>query len=50
MIKVATAQSHIDKDVKKNGAEICTLMNQAAQEGADLIHFPEGVLSGYSKK
>ncbi|MBT3601538.1 MAG: carbon-nitrogen hydrolase family protein [Candidatus Latescibacteria bacterium] len=50
MIKVATAQSHIDKDVKANGTEICTLMEQATKEGADLIHFPEGALSGYSKK
>lgn len=50
MIKIATAQSHIDKDVKANGTEIRELMKQAANEGADLIHFPEGALSGYSKK
>lgn len=50
MIKIATAQSQIDKDVKSNGVEIRRLMEQAAHEEADLIHFPEGALSGYSKK
>ena len=50
MIKVATAQSRISKDVEKNGQEIRRLMQQAANEGAGLVHFTEGALSGYSKE
>jgi len=50
MIKIATAQSHIQKEITENGAEIRKLIDQATHEGADLIHFPEGALSGYSKQ
>ena len=50
MLKVATAQSYIRKDVQANGAEIRQLMHLAADQGADLVHFPEGALSGYAKQ
>src|SRR5581483_2711913 len=48
-IKIATAQSHISADVRRNGEEIRRLMRQARDKGAALIHFPEGALSGYTK-
>jgi len=49
MVKLATAQSYIDKDVEKNANEIIGLMHKASVAGAHIIHFPEGALSGYSK-
>lgn len=48
-IKIATAQSSISKDVAANGHEIRRLMRLAKSQGADLIHFAEGALSGYVK-
>lgn len=48
-IKIATAQSHISPDVRENGQEIRRLMHQAQSEGAALVHFPEGAISGYTK-
>jgi predicted amidohydrolase len=48
-IKIATAQSPISPDVRENGREIRGLMEQAQSEGAVIIHFPEGAMSGCSK-
>ncbi len=48
-LKLATAQSHISKDVSANGHEIRRLMTLAKEQGADLVHFAEGALSGYVK-
>src|SRR5262245_33872855 len=48
-IKIATAQSQISSDVRENGREIRRLMQQAQEEGATLVHFPEGAMSGYTK-
>jgi len=48
-INIATAQSVISKDVAANGHEIRQLMRLAKSQGADLIHFSEGALSGYVK-
>lgn len=47
---LATAQSHISADVRENGSNIRELMYAARSAGADLIHFPEGALSGYVKR
>lgn len=44
---VATAQSRISADVRRNGRHIRALMRRARAAGADLIHFPEGAASGY---
>lgn len=49
MVRLATAQSFIDKNVETNSTEIQSLMQRASDEGANIIHFPEGALSGYSK-
>lgn len=46
--RIAIAQSQIDTDVKTNGSHIRDLMGQAKEQGARLIHFPEGALSGYA--
>jgi predicted amidohydrolase len=48
-IKIATAQSQIAPDVRDNGREIRGLMRQARSEGAAIVHFPEGAMSGCSK-
>ena len=48
-MKLATAQSQISADVRENGREIRTLMRQARSEGAAIVHFPEGAMSGCSK-
>ncbi len=46
-ITIATAQSYIAQDVRENGVEIRKLMTQAKEQGARLINFPEGAMSGY---
>ncbi len=48
-MKIATAQNNIQTDPVENGQEIRQLMTQARDAGADLIHFPEGAISGYVK-
>jgi predicted amidohydrolase len=48
-IKIATAQSLISPDVRENGREIRTLMQQARSEGAAIVHFPESAMSGCTK-
>lgn len=46
--RIAIAQSEIVGDVRANGQHIRDLMAQAKDQGARLIHFPEGALSGYA--
>src|SRR5262245_26334514 len=48
-LTIATAQSHISANVSDNGKEIRRLMQLAHNQGATIIHFPEGALSGYTK-
>ncbi len=48
-IKIATAQTQVKFDPKENGRQIRELMLKASESGADLIHFPEGAVSGYGK-
>lgn len=48
-LTVATAQSTISQNVRSNGGHIRKLMAQAHEQGAKLVHFPEGALSGYAK-
>ncbi len=49
-IKIATAQSRVSSDVRKNGIEIRRLIKKAKAQGANLVHFTEGALSGYTKE
>lgn len=46
-LTIATAQSHIGRDARQNGAHLRTLMHAAARAGARLVHLPEAALSGY---
>ena len=48
-LPISVAQSFIASDVSQNGLHICETMAQAKNDGARLIHFPEGALSGYVK-
>jgi len=48
-IKIAVAQSLITPDVHANGSHIRDLMSRAATDGARLVQFTEGALSGYGK-
>ena len=49
MVRIATAQSLIAADPRRNGEHIRELMRRARAAGARLVHFPEGALSGYVK-
>lgn len=48
-LTIAVGQLDISKNVRENGHEIRRLMTLAKEQGADLIHFPEGAISGYVK-
>ena len=48
-IKIAVAQSQISAGVRENGREVRELMRRARSEGAAIVHFPEGAMSGCSK-
>jgi predicted amidohydrolase len=49
MVLIATAQSAMSTDVRLNGQSIRALMTEARENGARIVHFTEGALSGYSK-
>lgn len=49
LVKIATAQVSVAKDIRNNGQKIRHLIETAASIGADLVHFCEGALSGYCK-
>lgn len=48
ILKIATCQFPVCRDVEANLRHIRTLMRQAAEEGADIAHFSECALSGYA--
>ena len=48
-LKIAIAQLPITGDAGINGSEVRQAMRKAAEGGARLIQFPEGMLSGYAK-
>jgi len=48
-LKIATVQSEIVPDIRRNGRLVRRLLTRAAAAGARLAHFPEGALSGYVK-
>ena len=47
--RLATAQLPITGDARRNGQQVRAAMRDAATDGARLILFPEGMLSGYAK-
>ncbi|MBL7252763.1 carbon-nitrogen hydrolase family protein [Paractinoplanes lichenicola] len=46
-LRIGVAQTEITTDPAANGEAIRAAMRQAAQQGARLVHFSEGALSGY---
>ncbi|MEH0158632.1 carbon-nitrogen hydrolase family protein [Limibacter armeniacum] len=48
ILKIATSQFPISADIIKNKDYILKQMREASQEGCDVIHLPEGSLSGYA--
>ncbi|MCA9840295.1 MAG: carbon-nitrogen hydrolase family protein [Trueperaceae bacterium] len=46
---LAIAQMPITGDARQNGQTVRTLMQDASAQGARLLQFPEGALSGYAK-
>ena len=49
-VKIATTQSRVCESVIKNGIEIRNLIRKGKLQGANIVHFCEGALSGYTKK
>lgn len=49
-MRIATAQTEITKDIAANAAEIARHLKQAKSVGAEMVHFPEGALTGYVKR
>ena len=48
ILKIATCQFGVSDNIEANAAQICTLMTEAAEKNADVIHFSECALSGYA--
>lgn len=48
-LRLAIAQLPITADAHKNSEAVQQAMHEAAQGGARLVQFPEGMLSGYAK-
>ncbi|MEN8127261.1 MAG: carbon-nitrogen hydrolase family protein [Planctomycetota bacterium] len=48
VIKIATCQFPVSADVDANASHIRAQMQQAAEQGADIVHFSECALSGYA--
>jgi predicted amidohydrolase len=46
--KVALCQFEVSADIEKAGEIICSFIRQAADSGADVVHFSECALGGYA--
>jgi len=47
-LSIGTCQFAVGGSIPRNGKAIRRQMTQAAEEGAELVHFPETALSGYA--
>jgi predicted amidohydrolase len=47
IIKIATCQFAVGKDIRRNARQICEFLRRAKKAKADIVHFPECALSGY---
>ncbi|MBN2018965.1 MAG: carbon-nitrogen hydrolase family protein [Sedimentisphaerales bacterium] len=47
ILKIATCQFAVSASIMRNARQICEFMRQAADLGADIVHFPECALTGY---
>lgn len=48
VLRVATCQFPVSADLGRNARYLCDQMAEAADRGAELVHFPECALSGYA--
>ncbi|HEX3955443.1 MAG TPA: carbon-nitrogen hydrolase family protein [Trebonia sp.] len=48
VLTVATCQFPVSADIGQNAAWMARQMREAARQGARVVHFPEGALSGYA--
>lgn len=48
-MKIATAQTFVDSNIRSNGTAIRAVLSDAAAEDVGLVTFCEGALSGYAK-
>jgi predicted amidohydrolase len=48
MLTVATCQFPVSADIETNYSNVARQIETAADEGADVVHFPEAALSGYA--
>ncbi len=46
-LKIATCQFAVGRDIKRNSQKIQRFLRRAKKLNADIVHFPECVLSGY---
>jgi len=47
ILKIATCQFSVGRDVRRNARAVCGFLRKARNAKADIVHFPECALSGY---
>jgi predicted amidohydrolase len=47
VLKIATCQFAVGKDIRRNSRQIYKFLHKASKAGADIVHFSECALSGY---
>jgi predicted amidohydrolase len=47
VIKIATCQFAVGKNIRRNARQICEFLHKAKKAKADIVHFSECALSGY---
>lgn len=47
VLKVATCQFAVGRDIRRNARQICEFLQKASKAGAYIVHFSECALSGY---
>jgi predicted amidohydrolase len=47
IVKVATCQFAVGREIRRNARQICEFLRRAKKAKADIVHFSECALSGY---
>jgi predicted amidohydrolase len=47
ILKIATCQFAVGRDIQRNARQICEFLQKASKAGADIVHFSECALSSY---
>ena len=47
VLKVATCQFAVGRDIRRNARQICAFLQKVSKDGADIVHLSECALSGY---